>query len=146
MSAIVTLLVICCVYYIGFRYFPDRYTRKIHIYFGIFVAVYIVLYYFLVFQKSFSQKMLRNIYDSSQQPLYTFNAQRSNADLYYQQNPNADIKERLFMMQGSRCHKCQNYIVNVQEGLLSYKIPLRHGGHNDPSNLSVICAGCHMFS
>ena len=89
--------------------------------------------------------MFKNIYDSSQQPLYSFNAQQSNADLYYKQNPNADIKERLLMMQGSRCHKCQNYIVNVQEGLLTYKIPLQMGGPNDPSNLSVVCPGCHMF-
>ena len=145
MNALLTLLIICTVYYIGYRYWPDRYEQKYHIYFGIFVSIYLVLYYFLVFETDFSRKMLRNIHESTQQPLYTFNAQQSNADLYYTQNPNADIKERLLMMQGSRCQKCHNYIVNVQEGLLSYKIPLQSGGSNDPSNLSVICPGCHMF-
>jgi len=145
MNALLTLLIICTVYYIGYRYWPDRYEQKYHIYFGIFVSIYIVLYYFLVFEGDFSRKMLTNIHESTQQPLYTFNAQQSNADLYYKQNPNADIKERLLMIQGSRCQKCQNYIVNVQEGLLTYKIPLQSGGSNDPSNLSVICPGCHMF-
>lgn len=145
MNALITLLILCCVYYIGFRYFPERFTQQYHLYFGIFVSIYLVIYYFLVFQTDFSHKLLRNIYDSSQQPLYTFNAQKSNADLYYRQNPNADIKATLLMKQGSRCQKCQNYLVNVQEGLLTYKIPLQHGGPNDPSNISVICPTCHMF-
>lgn len=145
MNALFTLFLICTIYYIGFRYCPDRYEQKYHIYFGIFVSVYLIFYYFLVFETDFSRKMLINIYESTQQPLYTFNSQISNSDLYYKQNPNADIKERLLMMQGSRCQKCHNYIVNVQDGLLTYKIPLQMGGHNDTSNLSVICPECHMF-
>jgi hypothetical protein len=145
MNGILLLIVICTLYYVVYKYYPDKLSDKTHTYFGIFVIGYAILYYFFVFETGFTHKVFHNIYESSQQPLYTFNAQGSNAALYHQQNPNADIKEQLLMRQGSRCAQCQNYLIGPQDALLSYHVPLQAGGHNDPSNLVAICSGCHMF-
>ena len=145
MNGVLLLLVICTLYYIVYKYYPDKLSEKTHTYFGIGVAIYGLIYYFFVFESNFTHKVFRNIYESSQQPLYTFNAQNSNAALYYQQNPNADIKETLMVRQGSRCAQCQNHMMGPQDALLSYHTPLQAGGSNDPSNLVALCPGCHMF-
>ena len=145
MNGIILLVVVCTLYYIVYRYFPERLSEKIHMYFGGGVVIYIVLYYAMVFETNFTHKMFQNIYDSTQQPLYTFNAKGSNANLYYQQNPNADLKERLLTIQGSRCAQCQNYLVGPNDAMMSYRVPLHSGGSNDISNLVVVCSGCHTF-
>ena len=66
-------------------------------------------------------------------------------ELFYQENPNYNIKHFLSMNQGNRCYKCQNYLVNNEETKLSYKIPLQYGGHNNKNNLVVICPTCSQL-
>ena len=58
------------------------------------------------YENEFMYKMFRNIYDTSRQPLYTFNAKDSNAELYNSLNPNQYIKPMLAQKQGQRCAQC----------------------------------------
>lgn len=145
MNALVTLLIICCLYYTGYRYLPNTINETTHRYFAIGVAVYLVIYYVCVFQTDFTYKLFKNIHGSAQEPLYTSNSQHSNGDLYRSHNPNADIKTHLWTRQEYRCSKCMNPLLKPDDGLLTYTIPLQHGGSNDPHNLSIVCPGCHMF-
>ena len=145
MNALVTLLIICSIYYIGYRYIPTYVNEQTHKPFGIFVGIYLIIYYTCVYQTEFTYKMFRNIHDSSQQPLYSTHSQMANAELFKMHNPNANIKTNLWTSQEYRCSRCMNPILKPEEGLLTYTIPLQQGGKNDPSNLTMVCPGCHMF-
>jgi len=146
MSSFVTFLVICVVYYLANKYYPEYIETKYHYYFGGFVIVYLVFWYLYAFEYSFVHRTLRNIYDTSQQPLYSMNALQSNADLYYAQNPNHNIKVILAQNQGHRCRKCGNYMgQDFNEYPLIYTIPLQQGGQNSIQNLSLVCPTCYQF-
>jgi len=148
MNGILLILVICTLYYVVYKYFPDKLSETTHKYFAGFVIVYATLYYFLVFETNFTHKVFHNIYESGQQPIYTskdtYANGNANASLHHQQNPNADIKEQLLMRQSSRCAQCQNHLI-INDTMLSYQVPLQAGGPNDPSNLVALCPSCHMF-
>ena len=96
------------------------------------------------YQTEFMYKLFKNIYDTSRQPLYSFNAQDSNAELYNTLNPNADIKSMLCQKQGNRCSRCQNYIMmqDLDYYKLKYLVPLQQGGQNNVNNLGVVCPNC----
>jgi hypothetical protein len=146
MNGCIFLVVICLIYYSIWRYYPDKFQRKHHIYVGIFVSVYLAIYYVITFEPGFTHKVLHNVYTTSQEPLYTHHSKTTNANLYYQQNPHADIKEMLVMKQGSRCLRCQNYILGERDMNLTYVVPLQSGGSNDISNVGVACSSCSMFT
>ena len=148
MNSIIFLVVVCIIYYCINHYFPDKIEEKYHYYFGGFVIVYCIILYFLIFESEFMFKIFKNIYETSNQPLYSFNASQSNADLFYQQNPNHNIKDNLAIQQGYRCASCNNLMVkqDVNNYLLKYKIPLQQGGPNDISNLGLVCPTCFSFS
>jgi len=90
--------------------------------------------------------MLKNIHDTTRQPLHTFNAKDSNTELYNTLNPNQDIKSMLTQKQGNRCAQCQNYIMvkDLDYYKLKYLVPLQQGGQNDVNNLGIVCPNC-MF-
>ena len=67
--------------------------KKYHYYFYIFIGVYIVILYIYHFEYEFFYRLLKNIYDTNNQPLYTFNSMNSNAELFESQYPNFGIKE-----------------------------------------------------
>jgi len=146
MNGFLFLVALCALYYCLWRYYPHVFERRHHIYMGIFVASYSVLYYLMVFEEGFMRKIFQNIYDSSQQPLYTQNSQRSNASLYQTQHPQADLKDELAGRQGSRCVRCQNYLMGASDVNLTYLQSLSEGGANAIENLGVQCTSCAMFS
>jgi hypothetical protein len=146
MNGCILLLVISCIYYCVWRYYPDIFQRKHHIYMGIFVSLYMIIYYLLCFEPAFSHKILHNVYTSSQEPLYTTHSQTHNSNLYSQQNPHADIKEVLLVKQGSRCLRCQNYILGTSDMNLTYVTALQSGGSNEISNVGLVCASCSVFN
>ena len=111
MNAIIFLTVICCGYYIFNKYFEEHVEERYHYYFGGFVGVYCVLLYLYHFEYPFVYQLLKNIYETNNQPLYNFNAQVSNAELFQAQNPNFNIKETLLQKQGGRCYACSNFLM-----------------------------------
>ena len=80
---------------------------------------------------------MRNIYDTTQEPLYSHTSAGHNSDYYYANN--GDIKPMLVNRQANRCYKCSNLFMNPEEAMLSYKIPLQYGGKNEPHNLVAVC-------
>ena len=147
MNAIIFLIVICCGYYIFNKYFEEHVEERYHYYFGGFVGVYCVLLYLYYFEYPFVYKLLKNVYDTSNEPLYNFNAQVSNAELFQAQHPNFNIKETLLQKQGGRCYACSNFIMSsdVNNTKLKYKTPLQNGGQNNMENLGLVCPNCFEF-
>lgn len=49
-------------------------------------------------------------------------------------------RQEAFALYGRRCQECW------KAGRLEvhHKVELQHGGTNDPSNLMVLCRGCHV--
>jgi len=144
MNSLVTLFIICIIYYTLHRYFPDSFEDIYHKYLIGFIVFYLFVVYLLTYETQFMYKFFRNIYDTSNQPLYSFNASQSNADLFYQQNPNHNIKNNLSQQQGNRCAHCNNFLLQG-DNLLKYKTPLQQGGQNNISNLMLVCPTCFSF-
>ena len=143
MNSLITLFIICLIYYIIYRYHPEK-IQNYHKYFFIFIGIYLLLIYLFSHEKQFMYNLFKNINDTTNQPLYSFNASQSNADFYYQQNPNHNIKNVLAQQQGQRCLQCNNFLLQ-DDKLLKYKIPLQHGGQNNISNLILVCPTCFNF-
>ena len=144
MNSLIFLVIVLCIYYAIYKYKPEHIEERYHYYLGGFVAVYLFIIYMFSFQSEFMYKLFKNIYDTSRQPLYSFNAQDSNAQLYNSLNPNADIKSMLCQKQGNRCARCQNYIMmqDLDYYKLKYLVPLENGGQNNVNNLGVVCPNC----
>ena len=146
MNSLIFLSVICTIYYCIYRWYPEYLEEKYHYYFGGFVSIYLLIIYMFTYENEFLYKIFKNIYDTSRQPLYSFNAHHSNAELYKSLNPNSDIKSLLAQKQNSRCAQCHNIIMNkdLHYYKLKYLVPLQQGGQNDVSNLGIVCPNC-MF-
>jgi hypothetical protein len=144
MNSLIFLVIVLCIYYAIYKYKPEYIEERYHYYLGGFVVVYLFIIYMFSYQTEFMYKLFKNIYDTSRQPLYNFNAQDSNAQLYNSLNPNADIKSMLCQKQGNRCARCQNYIMmqDLDYYKLKYLVPLENGGQNNVNNLGIVCPNC----
>lgn len=146
MNSLILLTTICIIYYCIYKWYPHYLEERYHYYLVAFVSIYLFIVYMFSYENEFMYKMFKNIYDTSRQPLYSFNAQDSNAQLYETLNPNQDIKSMLAQKQHSRCAQCNNYIIgnDIPYHKLKYLLPLQQGGKNDISNLGLVCPTC-MF-
>ncbi len=146
MNSLILLTVICTIYYCIYKWYPDYLEERYHYYLVAFVSIYLFIVYMFSYENEFMYKMFKNIYDSSRQPLYSFNAQDSNAQLYDALNPNQNIKSILAQKQYSRCAQCHNYIMgnDIPYYKLKYLVPLQNGGKNEITNLGLVCPNC-MF-
>ena len=144
MNSLIFLTVICIIYYCIYKWYPHYLEDKYHYYFGGFIAIYLFIVYMFSFENEFMYKVFKNVYDTSRQPLYSFNAQDSNAQLYNSLNPNQDIKSMLAQKQQSRCARCQNIIMqqDIPYYKLKYLVSLQQGGKNDITNLGLVCPNC----
>ena len=147
MNSIIFLIIICSIYYYIYRSHNEYLKNKYHYYFGGFVSLYLIILYIYYFEYQFFYKVLKNIYDTSNQPLYTFNAQGSNAELFESQYPNFNIKETLFQKQGQRCRACSNFIMkeDIHNCKLKYNTSLQNGGQNNVENIGLVCPQCFEF-
>jgi len=147
MNSIIILLIICSIYYYVFKEYNEYLEDKYHYYFGSFVGIYLIILYLYYFEYSFFYKLLKNIYDTKNQPLYTLNSMNSNAELFESQYPNFNIKETLLTKQNGRCHTCSNFIMkeDIQNCKLKYKTPLQNGGQNHIENIGLLCPQCYQF-
>ena len=148
MNSIIFLTVVLAIYYYIYNNHYDRFEDKYHYYFYGFIAIYILLLYIYHFEYAFFYRIMKNIYDVNNTPLYSFNSMNSNAELFQSQYPNFNIKETLLNKQNGRCYACSNFIMkdNLQYCKLKYKNDLRNGGQNSIENIGLVCNECFGFS
>ena len=141
MNSLIILAIIIFVYVQIYYRLPEYLSNKTHIYFGVFVTGFIIIYYVLNYQKVFAHKVFNNMNDASNKPLYDFQGQ------YYKNNQQDILKVNLANKQGWRCANCQNPI--LQKDLNFYKMnylkPLQYGGENNINNLGLSCTTCNTF-
>jgi hypothetical protein len=147
MNSIIFLSVILAIYYYIYNNYYDRFEEKYHYYYYGFVGVYVVILYIYHFEYEFFYRLLKNVYDTNQQPLYTFNSMNSNAELFESQHPNFNIKETLLQKQSGRCYACSNFILqdDLHHTKLKYKTSLQNGGQNHVENIGLVCSQCFGF-
>ena len=147
MNSIIFLILLLAIYYYIYQNYYDRFEEKYHYYFYGFIGVYVVILYIYHFEYEFFYKILKNIYDTNNTPLYTFNSMHSNAQLFESQYPNFNIKETLLNKQGGRCYACSNFIMkdDLHHSKLKYKRDLRNGGQNNIENIGLVCNSCYEF-
>ena len=148
MNSIIFFIIKLIIYYYIYKNYYDSFDEKYHNYFYIFIGIYLVLLYLYYFEYDFFYKLMKNIYDTNNIPLYSFNSLHSNAELFQSQYPNFNIKETLLNKQNGRCYACSNFIMNqdLHNTKLSYKTPLQNGGKNDIQNISLICSSCYYYN
>lgn len=140
MGLTLTVLVICVLYYIINKYFPHYITWHINYGFIGIIIVFLVIQYLINFEYPFVHKTMKNIYNSTNQPLYTNNSSDSNSKLYSANTSKNGLLER----QNHRCNKCYN-ILDQQNSFMVYTKPLKYGGENNVNNLSILCNSCYQF-
>lgn len=147
MNSIIFLVVILAIYYYIYTRYYDRFEEKYHYYFYGSVVIYLVILYIYHFEYEFFYRLLKNVHDTNNQPLYTFNSMNSNAELFESQYPNFGIKETLLQKQSGRCYACSNFIMNndLHNCKLKYKTDLRNGGQNNIENIGLVCPHCFGF-
>ena len=147
MNSIIVLIVILASYYYIYQNYYDRFEEKHHYYFYGFISVYLVILYIYHFEYEFFYRLLKNVYNTNHQPLYTFNSMNSNAELFESQHPNFNIKETLLQKQSGRCYACSNFILasDLQHTKLKYKTTLQDGGQNNVENIGLVCSQCLEF-
>ena len=147
MNSFIFLLIILSIYYYIYQNYYDSLDEKYHHYFYVFIGIYLVILYLYYYEYEFFYRLLKNIYDTNNQPLYTFNSMNSNAELFESQYPNFNIKETLLTKQNGRCYACSNFIMNndLPNTKLKYKNPLQNGGQNNIENIGLVCNGCYEF-
>ena len=147
MNSIIFLITILAIYYYIYQNYYDRFEEKYHYYFYGSIGVYLVILYIYHFEYEFFYRLLKNVYDTNQQPLYTFNSMNSNAELFESQHANFNIKETLLQKQSGRCYACSNFIMNndLHHTKLKYKTSLQNGGQNNVENIGLVCSQCFGF-
>ena len=142
MKSIIFLCILIAIYYQIYKRFPDKLSNCTHLYFGTFVTGYILLYYFMTYQKPFIYKMMTNVKNADEQSLYDVNS------IVYKTNQMNGLKYHLAMKQGWRCIHCQNPILqkDIHNHEIHYIKPLQFGGKHDHSNLGLKCSTCSTFS
>ena len=147
MNSIIFLVTILAIYYYIYQNYYDRFEEKYHYYFYGIIGLYLVILYIYHFEYEFFYRLLKNVYDTNQQPLYTFNSMNSNAELFESQHANFNIKETLLQKQSGRCYACSNFIMNndLHHTKLKYKNPLQNGGQNNVENIGLVCSQCFGF-
>jgi len=141
-KSIIFLLIIISGYYFLFKKFPEKFTNKEHIYFVFFCFVYLTLFYLLNYQQKFVYRVVKNMKDAEEKPLYDINND------FYKENQMIGMKNNLAMRQGWRCLTCKNPILqkDIYRCKLNYVVPLQFGGENHVSNLAVYCPSCSTFT
>ena len=142
MKYIIFLCILIAIYYQLYKRYPEIFTPKYHFYFTVFTVCYLMLYYFMSFQKRFMYDVLKSVKEVDEKPLY---------DRYshlYKQNQMEGLRYNLAMKQNWRCMSCQNPILqkDIHEHKIHYITPLQYGGKNNVNNLGIKCLTCSNFS
>ena len=141
MKLIILLIIIITLYYYINKRFPDKLSTKNHVYFIIFIIVFLTICYMMNYQKYFIYKLMKNIKEVNEKPLYDMES------IIYKDNQMIGLKSNLTMRQGWRCINCQNPLLqkDMYEYTIDYIKPLQFGGENDINNMGISCKGCSSF-
>ena len=141
-KSVIFLISIIGVYYFLFKKYPEKYTTKMHIYFVVFCSIYLVICYLLSHQKLFVYKVVKNMKEAEEKPLYDINHS------FYKENQMVGLKNNLAMRQGWRCMACQNPVLqkDVYSCKVNYIKPLEFVGINHVNNLAIYCPSCSTFT
>ena len=141
-KSLIILVSIIGIYYYLFKKFPEKFTNKEHIYFGIFCIIYLIIFYLLNHQQMFVYKVVKNMKDAEEKPLYDIN------NNFYKENQMVGLKNNLAMRQGWRCLTCRNPILqkDIYTCKMNYIKPLQFGGENSVNNLGIKCNTCSECS
>ena len=141
MKALLFLAFLLFVYYQFYYRFPFFIPLSYHIYFWLFVVIYLIIVYVLTYQRPFAVKMMTNMNEASNKPLYDFEGK------YYKENQINLLKNNLALRQGMRCLNCQNAILNkdINNYHINYIKPLHFGGENNINNIGISCSTCNAF-
>ena len=72
-KSILFLLILIGIYYFLYKRYPDNFTNKEHIYFTLFCTAYLVVFYLLNHQQLFVYRVVKNMKDAEEKPLYDIN-------------------------------------------------------------------------
>jgi len=141
-KSLIFLGIIIGIYYYLFKKFPERFTNKEHIYFSIFCIVYLIIFYLMNHQKLFVYRVVKNMKDAEEKPLYDIN------NTFYKENQMVGLKNNLAMRQGWRCLTCKNPILqkDIYSCKMNYIKPLQFGGINHINNIGMYCPSCSTFT
>lgn len=141
MKGLIFLIVLVFIYYQINKRFPEKLTTKTHIYFGVFVLLFATFCYMMNYQYNFVYKVMKNIKDVDQKPLYDMES------FIYKENQMVGLKSNLAMRQGWRCINCQNPLLqkDMHEYSIDYIKPLQFGGENNINNMGLHCSSCNSF-
>ena len=140
-KSVLFLLTIIGTYYFLFKKYPERFTNKIHFYFAVFSIIYLIIIYLLNHEKMFVYRVVKNMKDSEENPLYDSND-------FYKENQMVGLKNNIAMRQGWRCMSCKNPLLQKDIGKkckLNYIRKLEFGGVNHLENIGLHCASCSTF-
>ena len=141
-KSILFLLILIGIYYFLYKRYPDNFTNKEHIYFTLFCTAYLVVFYLLNHQQLFVYRVVKNMKDAEEKPLYDIN------NNFYKENQMVGLKSNLAMRQGWRCLTCKNPILqkDIYNCKMSYIKPLQFGGINHINNIGIYCPSCSTFT
>ena len=141
-KSIIFLASIIGIYYFIIKKYPEKFTSKVHIYFTIFCSLYLIIFYLLNHQKLFVYRVVKNMKDAEEKPLYDIN------NNFYKENQMVGLKNNLAMRQGWRCMGCKNPVLqkDVYTCRVNYIKPLEFGGINHVNNLVIFCPSCSTFT
>ena len=147
MNSIIFLIVILSVYYYIYTKHYEILDDKYHYYFYAFCGVYVLILYMYNYEYPFVYRVLKNVYETDKKPIYAFEHNNSNAELFESQYPNFNIKETLMQKQGGRCSACSNFIMkdDLHNYKLRYKKGLQYGGENNIENVGLVCPQCFFL-
>ena len=69
-KSVIFLIIVIIIYYLLNNYFPERFTNRGHIYFIVICSIYTLIIYLMNYEKGFVYKILKNVKDIDERPLY----------------------------------------------------------------------------
>jgi len=141
-KSIIFLTSIIGIYYFLFKKYPEKFTNKMHMYFTLLCLTFAIIFYLLNYQKMFVYKVVKNMKDAEEKPLYDIN------NNFYKDNQMVGLKNNIAMRQGWRCMACKNPILqkDIYSCKMNYVKPLEFGGINHVTNLGLYCNSCSTFT
>tara|TARA_B100000745_G_C20133595_1_gene388516 strand:+ start:694 stop:1128 length:435 start_codon:yes stop_codon:yes gene_type:complete len=142
MRSLLFLGILIFIYYQINKWYPFEISWNHHLYFYGFIGIYLFIYYLMNYHQPFVYKMMKNVQETHNKPLYDIDSLR------YKENQTQGLKYNLAMKQGWRCMNCQNPILqqDITKHNINYMKPLEFGGENNIDNLGLKCQTCSTFS
>ena len=140
-KSVIFLIIVIIIYYLLNNYFPERFTNRGHIYFIVICSIYTLIIYLMNYEKGFVYKILKNVKDIDERPLYNME------HIMYMNNGVDKLKNNIAIRQGWHCISCMNPILqkDIINCRMEYIVPLKSGGRSEVNNIGLYCDDCSNF-